>query len=83
MKKEQYIAREELQGVMEEVQKDLYKIQADLDKLISVIYDSNIMESVVKLIEFANKHPDKFSKSKLKDISRITKLICEKGKKEG
>lgn len=75
------VTKEELEGVISEVRKDIKKIEDRVDTLTSVLASPDILQVAEKFLQFVCENPEQLSKKDLKKIAEKAMRIGELGKK--
>ncbi|MCD6426579.1 MAG: hypothetical protein J7L03_00535 [Caldisericaceae bacterium] len=76
-----FVTKEELEGVIAEVRKDIKKIEDRVDTLASVLASPDILQVAEKFLQFICENPEQLSKEELKKIAEKAIKIGEMGKK--
>ncbi|MCD6427437.1 MAG: hypothetical protein J7L03_05025 [Caldisericaceae bacterium] len=75
------VTKEELEGVISEVRKDIKKIEGRVDALASVLASPDILQVAEKFLQFVLKNPEQLSEKELKKIASSAIRIGETGKR--
>ncbi len=75
------VTKEELEGVIAEVRKDVKKIEDRVDTLTSVLASPDILKVAEKFLKFVCESPEQLSKKELQKIVEKAERIGELGEK--
>jgi len=76
-----FLTKDEFEGVIAEVRKDVKKIEDRVNTLTSVLASPDILQVAEKFLKFICENPEQLSKEELKKIAEKAMKIGEMGKK--